>query len=53
MTKYGDLSTKNLPVYCVKDAVREKASILERTLIVAFTIIPFRYNHVIHQHRPG
>ena len=43
-----DLSTKNLPVYCVKDAVRGKASFLGRTLIVAFTTIPFRYNHVSH-----
>lgn len=42
VTKYRDLSVKNLLVYCVNGAIKEKACSLERTLIMAFTRIPFR-----------
>lgn len=42
VTKHRDLTTKKLLFYCIKDAIKEKASSLEWTLTVAFTSIPFR-----------
>lgn len=42
VTKYRELSTKSLLVYCVNGAVKEKACSLKRTVIIAFASIPFR-----------